>query len=30
MGADPNGYLIFGADGRMIVLVTGTAAWDYR
>ena len=21
-GADPNGYLIFGSDGRMIVLVT--------
>ena len=24
-GADPNGYLIFGADGRMMVLVTAKA-----
>lgn len=24
-GANPNGYLIFGSDGRMIVLVTATA-----
>ncbi|WP_199030815.1 lipocalin-like domain-containing protein [Ralstonia sp. ASV6] len=24
-GADPNGYLIFGADGRMMVLVTAGA-----
>jgi len=24
-GADPNGYLMFGADGRMMVLVTAKA-----
>jgi len=24
-GADPNGYLIFGADGRMMVLITAKA-----
>ncbi|WP_211440813.1 lipocalin-like domain-containing protein [Collimonas humicola] len=24
-GADPNGYLIFGSDGRMMVLVTAQA-----
>ncbi|CAB3782272.1 lipocalin-like domain-containing protein [Paraburkholderia caffeinilytica] len=32
-GADPNGYLVFGSDGRMMVLVTyrrGAGARDHR